>query len=126
MPWLVFVLAMSLAALIHRGLQVSAPSNRLISRLHATPPRMPVASALLVLACALMFVAAILSDLASQRESGWLHLFVLVAIWDAMKFVGLAASISFRRALLPCRRAAGTTPPQQDGTRKGIEEPTTL
>lgn len=100
MPWLVLGASVSLAAVIHRGLQVAAPSNRLISRLRARPPRIAVAGALLALACALVSVAAILSELAVRGGPGWLHLVVLVAIWDAMKFVGLAASVVLRRGLV--------------------------
>lgn len=106
MPWLVFALAMTLAAMIHRYLQATAPSNRLISRLRASPPRIAVAGALLALASGLVLVAAILSDLAARGGPGWLHLLVLVAIWDAMRFAGLAASMACRRAILSLRRAS--------------------
>lgn len=126
MPWLAFALSMTLAAMIHRCLQATAPSNRVISRLRTTAPRMSVAGALLAVACALVLVAINLADLAARGAPGWLHLLVVVATWDAMKFARLAISMASRRALLLCRRAAGATPPRQNVTRVGNDQQTPL
>lgn len=98
MPLLALVLGMYVAAASHRYLQTYAPSNLLVAHVRRKRPRLRVAGALLALAAALMLGARVISEWAASGGHGWLHLLVLTAIWDCLKFAGLALAVLVRCA----------------------------
>jgi hypothetical protein len=102
---LILVLAVCVAAVAHRYLQVYAPSNAIVALVRREQPRLRVASGLFVLSTALATGAIFLAEWAANGGPGWLNLLVLIAIWDAFKFAFLALAIIVRRSLDELRRA---------------------
>lgn len=112
-----FVVAMYLAAAIHRYLQTYAPSNLLVAYARRTRPRLCVVGTLLALAAALMLGALVLSERAASGGPGWLHLLALTAIWDGLKFAALALAVLLRCATATLRRVTARTRPTMHGVR---------
>lgn len=111
MPALALILGMSVAAAIHRNLQTHAPSNMLVAHVRCQGPRVRIAVALLVLAAALMLGALALSEWAASGGPGWLHLVLITAIWDCLKFSVLAFAVLVRCAIATMRRVTARIRP---------------
>lgn len=102
-----------LSATIRRYLRAYMPSNILLDRLRARGGRkwaMPVGS---LLAPAYLFLASLMTEVLHHGGPGWLNLLVLLFIWNAMKFLAVAALVPIlwlmtRRRPLPS--AASATP----------------
>jgi hypothetical protein len=92
------ILAFAVAALAHRYLQTFAPSNAIAAKVRREQPRLRVAAGLLVLSGLLAAGAFVTADWVTRGGPGWLHLVVLIAIYDAFKFALLSIAVALRRA----------------------------
>lgn len=93
-------------ALIHRCLQMYAPTNRLVRRVRMAAPRFRTAVGLLAVAAALLLAMHLVAVAVVAGAPGWLNLVVLVLAWDAIKLVGLSILTAIRAAtgvLAPAR-----------------------
>ena len=111
---MLFLLALpviGVVAAVHCGLMLYAPSNVVVRRVQASPPRWRVALGLLALAASLLLTSHVVACAIASGAPPWLNLVVLVFAWDAIKFVLLAASVAGRRAgarlLVASRRGRG-------------------
>jgi hypothetical protein len=104
---MMLILALGVAALAHRYLQMYAPSNAIVARVWRKRPCARVVGGLLILSAALAFVAAILADWVANGGPGWLNLLVLIAVWDAFKFGTLGGAIAIRRVFTAFLRCCG-------------------
>jgi hypothetical protein len=86
-------------ALTHRALQTVAPSTILVARVRATRPTLLRAAGLGALALALVALAHGLTMAIASGGAGWLNLLVVVLLWDAIKFAGVAVAIAVRAAI---------------------------
>lgn len=85
-------------ALIHRCLQLYAPTNRLVRRVRMGAPRFRTAVGLLAAAAVLLIAMHIVAGAVATGAPGWLNLVVLVLAWDAIKLVGLSILTAIRAA----------------------------
>lgn len=83
-------------ALIHRCLQVYAPTNRLARRVRMAAPRFRTAAGLLAVAAALLLAMHMVAEAVASGAPGWLNLVVLVLGWDAIKLGWLAIIVAVR------------------------------
>jgi hypothetical protein len=83
-------------ALVHRYLQLYAPTNRLLRRVQVTPPRLRTAADLLAVAAALLIAMHMVARAVAAGAPGWLNLVVLVLAWDAIKVAWLAMAVAMR------------------------------
>lgn len=93
---------------MHRYLQAYAPSNLLVRRARALPPRWRTALAVAAVAGVLLTAMHALAAAAASGAPGWLNLVVLVLAWDAIKVSLLAVSVVARctvHAVRPVRNA---------------------
>ncbi len=79
-------------------LQTYAPSNILIARVRAAPPRWRTVLMLMPLAYALIWVAHSLTMAIEPGAPAWLNLIVFVAAWDAVKISLFAILVTGRCA----------------------------
>ena len=93
-----FIPVLYVSALVHRCLQLYAPSNLLIKRTRAARARWRTAGALLILAVALIAISRGLTMAVAMGAWGGLNLIVLVLVWDAIKFGCLGVGIALARA----------------------------
>lgn len=94
-------------ALIHRCLQMYAPTNRLVRRVRMAAPRFRTAVGLLAVAAALLLAMHLVAVAVVAGAPGWLNLVVLVLGWDAIKLalLGLRTlALSFGSLVRPKRR----------------------
>lgn len=91
-------------ALVHRLVQVVAPSNLLVRRVRSAQPRWRTGSVLLGLATVLLLTMHAVADAVSAGAPGWLNLIVLVLAWDAIKIAVLAAHSTLRALAVASRR----------------------
>jgi hypothetical protein len=77
--------AFATVALIHRCLQMYAPTNRLVRRVRMAAPRLRTAVGLLAMAAALLLAMHLVTVAVVAGAPGWLNLVVLVLAWDAIK-----------------------------------------
>jgi len=78
-------------ALVHRYLQLYAPSNLLVRHVRIRPPRFRTALGLLAGAAALLIAMHMVAEAVASGAPGWLNLVVLVLGWDAIKLALLGA-----------------------------------
>lgn len=104
---LLFIPIFFVVACVYRYLQLYAPSNVLIARVRNSPPRWRTAALPLALAYTLVWAAHYLSTAIHRGAPGWLHLFVLVLLWDAIKLGLLAVHATGRRMVAAARRRDG-------------------
>lgn len=90
---------------IQRSLAVAAPSNILIARLQSARLSLLGAGAICTLALTLLAIAHRLSDDVTHGAPGWLNLVILVLLWDTIKLVLTAASVTAGAAIEGVRRA---------------------
>ena len=83
-------------ALVHRLVQVVAPSNLLVRRVRSAQPRWRTGAVLLGLATVLLLTMHVVADAVSAGAPGWLNMVVLVLAWDALKVAWLAVSVIIR------------------------------
>jgi hypothetical protein len=82
---------------LHRGLFIAAPSNLLARRVGATRPRLVLAGGLCALVFGLIGTAHALAIAVTRSAApDWLHLLVLVLLWDAVKVYFLAVAVTVR------------------------------
>lgn len=81
------------AVLLHRSLQMYAPSNILIQRVRLSRQTVGSVAPLVVLAAVLLVVLRAVSNAVTGGAPGWLNLVVLVLAWDAAKFGSLAVHV---------------------------------
>ena len=115
---MLFLLAVPVLILVtaaHRYLQLYAPSNWVIARARAAPPRARTMLLLAALAITMLMAMHSLADAVAAGAPGWLNLVVLVLAWDMIKF-GLGGPPS-RSAV---HRAKPTT---RDGVTTRDDEP---
>ena len=92
---------------LHRGLLIAAPSNVLARRVRATRPRLVLAGGLCALAFGLIGTAHALAIAVTRGAApDWLHLLVLVLLWDAVKVLCLAVAVTVRWILTLVGRLA--------------------
>ena len=82
---LLMVPVVLLVASTRRCLQVHAPSNVLIARARAAPPRLRTAAGLALLGAALLVAMHLLAEAVATGAPGWLNLVVLILACDAIK-----------------------------------------
>jgi hypothetical protein len=83
-------------ALVHRVVQVVAPSNLLVRRVRSAQPRCRTGAVLLGLATVLLLTMHVVAEAVSAGAPGWLNLVVLVLAWDALKVGWLAVTVTGR------------------------------
>lgn len=93
-------------ALVHRCLQVYAPSNVLLRRVRASHPSLSAFAILVVLVGALPVGMTMASRAAVAGAPGWLNLVALVLAWDAIKIGWLAIALLVRCVTRAARRDA--------------------
>lgn len=106
-----------LVGAVQRCLHSRAPSNLLIGRARAFPPRWRICLLLVGTSATLLIAMRAVGWWIESGASGWLNLVVLVLAWDSIK-VGLAAGlIGFRclRGRALCSRRARRTVNTADG-----------
>ena len=91
-------------ALVHRLVQVVAPSNLLVRRVRAAPPRWRTAMLLLGLAASLLATMHGIASAISAGAPTWLNVLVLVLAWDALKVGWLAVEVAVRSSVRVCLR----------------------
>jgi hypothetical protein len=89
----------AVVAAAHSVLQRYAPSNILAAHVRTERPRPAIVIRLAAMAVALVVGAHLLATWAATGGPGWLNFVVLVAVWDAFKFVFLALTVILRRVL---------------------------
>jgi hypothetical protein len=94
-------------ALVHRYLQLYAPSNLLVRRVRIATPRLGVWVALLAVAAALLVAMHLVAEAVAAGAPGWLNLVVLVLAWDAIKAAWLALEVAVRFLCLGIRELIG-------------------
>jgi hypothetical protein len=104
---LILFLALRGVAFASLYLQMYAPSNAIVAKVRRERPRLRIAAGLAGLSATLAAGAFLLSDRMATGGPGWLHLIVLIAIWDSFKMGFLALAVVVRRALLALQHAAG-------------------
>jgi hypothetical protein len=92
------ILALGVAALVYRHLQMYAPSNAIVARIRQKRPRFRVAAGLMGLSATLAAGAFVLADRVVSGAPGWLNIVVFIAIWDACKFAALGVAVFVRWA----------------------------
>lgn len=95
--------AFAAAALLHRYLDLYAPSHALIRRVRVSRQNACMAALLCVLTGALLAAMAAASIAAAAGAPGWLNLVVPILAWDAARFGALAVYVVLPLARL--RRA---------------------
>lgn len=90
-------------AAVRRYLAVFAPTNVLIRRVHAAQPNLLLAAVLSAVALMLLAAGHGVSVAIEHGAPGWLHLVVLVLLWDAIKLMLLATSATARFVRHVCR-----------------------
>ncbi len=80
-------------------LQLYAPSNLLMARVRASPPRWRTATFLMTLAYALIWATHYLSMAIHNGAPGWLNLVVLILAWDSVKFALLGILTAVQRLI---------------------------
>ena len=88
----------ALTAVAHRCLRSYAPSNILITRVRAAPPRLRTAGAVLLTALLLGVGVRGLNVAISGGAPAWLNLAALTLAWDSIKLSLFAAEIGARCA----------------------------
>jgi hypothetical protein len=105
------ILAFGVTALVHRYLQTYSPSNAIVARVRREQPRPQISLGLLALSAALASGAVVLADWAASGGPGVLNLIVLVAVWDAFKFVSLACLVALGCARRVARKCSSRLAP---------------
>lgn len=95
-------------ALVHRLIQVVAPSNLLFRRVRKAAPTFQTVVALLALAAALLALTHGLAEAVAAGAPGWLNFVVLILAWDAIKVGLLAFLTAVRRVVSAARRSRGS------------------
>ncbi|MGN6131379.1 MAG: hypothetical protein ACTHOK_13655, partial [Nocardioidaceae bacterium] len=99
-------------ALVHRCLQLYAPSNLLARRVRIGTPRLRISAGLLAVGATLLIAMHIVAVGIAAGAPGWLNLLVLVLAWDAIKVgwlaLGVAARLLLRSAAVGARLVHGT------------------
>lgn len=103
---LLFIPIFYVVACAHRYLQVYAPSNVVVARVRAAPPRLRTAGWLMLLAAILIAAMHQLAEAVAAGAPGWLNIVVLVLAWDSIKF-GLAAAVMATQCLGSVRPVGG-------------------
>lgn len=80
-------------ARMHSYLEVYAPSNVLIRRVHLSRPRLATCATLVVLAAGLLVAMKGAVGAVAAGAPGWLNLVALVLAWDAIKITWVAISV---------------------------------
>lgn len=98
-------------ALMHRYLQLYAPSNLLVRRVRLAVPRVRTAAVLLALGAILLVAMHVAAKAVAAGAPGWLNVLVLVLAWDAVKVgwlaLGVTARLLLRSALVGAQLAHG-------------------
>ena len=102
---LLALLVFAVVALVHRYLQMYAPSNVLVRRVRWSAPTWRMAAGLLVAALVLVGVLHVLARAIEEGAPGWLNLVVLVLAWDAIKIGALGCLVLARRVVSSFRPA---------------------
>ncbi|WP_148575331.1 hypothetical protein [Nocardioides caldifontis] len=113
---LLFLLAVSGAALAHRYLQVYAPSNVVVAHARRARPRLRVAAGLFALSTALAASAFALTEWVVNGGPGSMNLVIIIATWDAFKFTFTAITVALCRAP-STRRKRSLSRPDDDASR---------
>jgi hypothetical protein len=85
-------------ALVHRYLQLYAPSNLLVRRVRIATPRLRTSVGLLAVAATLLIAMHMVAEAVAAGAPGWLNLVVLALAWDAIKVGLLAVATALRAA----------------------------
>jgi hypothetical protein len=93
---LILILAIGLAAVAHRYLQMCAPSNAILRSVGRAQPRIRVAADLLLLSAGLFVGAYVLTDWVATGGPGWVNCLVLIAVWNLFKFTWMVLLILLR------------------------------
>lgn len=91
-------------ALVHRYLQLYAPSNLLVRRIRASAPSVRTAVLLLILAATLLLAMHVAATTVEAGAPGSPNAIVLVLAWDAIKVTWLALAVSARLLLRATQR----------------------
>lgn len=105
----------AIVALVHRYLQIYAPSNVLVRRVRWSAPTWRMAAALLVAALVLVGVLHVLARAIEEGVPGWLNLVVLVLAWDAIKIGALGCLVLARGVLSSFRLTRPRRPYEGSG-----------
>jgi hypothetical protein len=90
-------------ALVHRHLQLYAPSNLLVRRVRSVPSRWRTAAALMTLTVALMLLMHAAAEAVAHGGPRWLNVLVLLLAWDAIKVGCLMIDLGLRALVSGCR-----------------------
>lgn len=88
---------------VHRYLQLYAPTNLLVRRLRAEEPRWRTAAVLVVVGASLLMATHTATSAVANGAPGWLNLLVLVLAWDAIKVGALAICTAIRATIHEAR-----------------------
>lgn len=113
---LIFLLAVSGAALARRYLQVYAPSNVVLARVRRARPRLRVAVGLFALSTTLAASAFAITEWVVNGGPRSMNLVIIIAIWDAFEFTFTAITIALCRAP-SARRERSLSRPDDDAPR---------
>lgn len=94
-------------ALVHRYLQLYAPSNLLARRVRTATPRLRISVGLLAVAATLLLGMHMVAEAVAAGAPDWLNFVVLVLAWDAIKVSWLAVGVVMRFVALGIRRLTG-------------------
>jgi hypothetical protein len=108
---------------LHRGLQVAAPSNVLTRRVQTARPRLVLAGGLGALSLGLIGTAHALGVAVTRGGPEWLHLLVLVMLWDAVKVLCLAVAVTVRWTVTVARGPARRIRPRRCRDASGDRAP---
>jgi hypothetical protein len=96
----------AVVAVVHRLIQLHAPSNLLVRRVRSARPSGAIAAVLFGLATVLVLVTHVVVEAVAAGAPGWLNLFVLVLAWDSFKVGWLAVGVALRIVIGVARRSA--------------------
>ena len=106
MLFLLVVPFLAAATVLHRILQIYAPTNVLIRTVRTSKPSLCAAAGLLVLALALLSLMHAVVLAIDVGAPAWLNLVALLLAWDFIKIGLLTSFVSARLLASGCRRVA--------------------
>lgn len=86
-------------AFVHRGLEALAPSSIVTTRVRRTARPSYAGALLFVLALLMLIGARLLAAAVARSAPDWVHLFVAILAWDALRFTASSVSITVIAAL---------------------------
>lgn len=107
MLFLLVVPVMAAVALVHRHLQIYAPTNVLSRKVRRSTPSLRAAGGLLALSMTLLLLMHALAVAIGVGAPRWLNLVVLLLAWDAIRIGILTLLASARLLAATCLRVRG-------------------